>query len=263
MGSQVRPAGVGFCTYVVSAPFVAMGAIFSFFFPWEDTGPDTREDAKKEQSDVKEVANDETQDTKKKTPEVTSETKVTVPQITEEALEEADYEVVDTHNDPSSTLSAFGEESTLSASQESTLSAGSPRTPQNSFASLPSNQQLDDGFEVINQRTEDDLTSLLNVYKVATNDIVESDAIAKEEEEEEEGSPIANLKSGVEALISDLSASSGPEKDEESDSKSTTTTTSVVKDETSTSTTVVREVQTTGEVQDVGEETNREETVDP
>merc|ERR1712181_154494 len=192
--SQVRPAGVGFCTYVVSAPFVAMGAIFSFFFPWEDTGPDTREDAKKEQSDVKEVANDETQDTKKKTPEVTSETKVTVPQITEEALEEADYEVVDTHNDPSSTLSAFGEESTLSASQESTLSAGFPRTPQNSFASLPSNQQLDDGFEVINQRTEDDLTSLLNVYKVATDDVVESDDIDKEEEEEEEeGSPIANL----------------------------------------------------------------------
>merc|ERR1712192_199953 len=207
------------------------------------------------QSDVKEEVANDSQDAKKKTPaEVTSETKVTVPQITEEALEEADYEVVETHSDPSSTLSA---------SQESTLSAGFPRTPQNSFASLPSNQQLDDGFEVINQRTEDDLTSLLNVYKVATNDIVESDAIAKEEEEEEEGSPIANLKSGVEALISDLSASSGPEKDEESDSKSTTTTTSVVKDETSTSTTVVREVQTTGEVQDVGEETNREETVDP
>merc|ERR1712181_89736 len=247
--SQVRPAGVGFCTYVVSAPFVAMGAIFSFFFPWEDTGPDTREDAKKEQSDVKEVANDETQDTKKKTPEVTSETKVTVPQITEEALEEADYEVVDTHNDPS----------TLSASQESTLSAGFPRTPQNSFASLPSGQQQDDGFEVINQRQEDDLTSLLNVYKVATDDVVESDDIEnKEEEGEEEGSPIANLKSGVEALLTDLTASSGPEKEEESGCKSTTTTTSssVVKEETSTSTTVVEEVQQTiGEVQDVREET--------
>merc|ERR1711971_410195 len=142
-----------------SAPFVAMGAILSFFFPWEDTGPDTRKDTKEEQSDVKkEVDNDETQDAKKKTPEVTPETKVTVPQITEEALEEADYEVVETHNDASSTLSASGE--------ESNLSAGFPRTPQNSFATLPSNQQLDDGFEVINQRTEDDLTSLLNVYKL-------------------------------------------------------------------------------------------------
>merc|ERR1712181_37553 len=170
------------------------------------------------QSDVKEEVANDSQDAKKKTPaEVTSETKVTVPQITEEALEEADYEVVETHSDPSSTLSA---------SQESTLSAGFPRTPQNSFASLPSNQQLDDGFEVINQRTEDDLTSLLNVYKVATNDIVESDAIEnkEEEEEEEEESPTANLKSGVEALLTDLSASSGPEK--ESDSKSTTTTSS-------------------------------------
>merc|ERR1712192_364714 len=160
-----------------------------------------------EQSDVD---NDDTQDTKKKTPdEVTSDAKVTVPQITEEALEEADYEVVETHNEPSSTLSALGE--------ESTLSAGFPRTPQNSFATLPTNQQQDEGFEVINQRTEDDLTSLLNVYKVATDDVVESDDIDKEEEEEEEeGSPIANLKSGVEALLTDLSASSGPEKEEES-----------------------------------------------
>merc|ERR1711971_568587 len=208
-----------------SAPFVAMGAILSFFFPWEDTGPDTRKDTKEEQSDVKkEVDNDETQDTKKKTPEVTPETKVTVPQITEEALEEADYEVVETHNDPSSTLST---------QEESTLSAGFPRTPQNSFASLPSNQQQDDGFEVINQRTEDDLTSLLNVYKVATDDAVESDDIDKEneKEEEEEGSPIANLKSGVEALLTDLSAS-GPEKDDKSGSKSTTTTSSVAKAET-------------------------------
>merc|ERR1719234_2271970 len=106
-----------------------MGAIFSFFFPWEDTGPDTREDTKVEQSDVKEeVDNDETQDTMKMTPEVISDTKVTVPQITEEALEEADYEVVETHNEPSSTLSS---------QEESTLSAGFPRTPQNSFASLP------------------------------------------------------------------------------------------------------------------------------
>merc|ERR1712192_100179 len=201
------------------------------------------------QSDVKEEVANDSQDAKKKTPaEVTSETKVTVPQITEEALEEADYEVVETHNDPSSTLSA---------SQESTLSAGFPRTPQNSFASLPSNQQQDDGFEVINQRTEDDLTSLLNVYKVATDDAVESDDIDNKEEDEEE-SPIANLKSGVEALLTDLSSSSGPEKEEES-----TTTNSVVKEETSTSTTVVQEVQTIGEVQDVREETNTEETVDP
>merc|ERR1711971_270152 len=236
-------------------PFVAMGAIFSFFFPWEDTGPDTRKDTKEEeQCDVKKVDDGDTQDTKKKTPaEVTSETKVTVPQITEEALEEADYEVVETHNDPPSTLSA---------SQESALSAGFPRTPQNSFATLPPGQQLDDGFEVINQRTEDDLTSLLNVYKVAIDDAVESDDIAKEEEEEE-GSPIANLKSGVEALLTDLSASSGPEKEDESGSKSTTTT-SAVKEETSTPTTAdVQEVQTIGEVQDVGEETNTEESVDP
>jgi len=230
-----------------------MGAIFSFFFPWEDTGPDTREDTKEEQSDVD---NDDTQDTKKKTPdEVTSDAKVTVPQITEEALEEADYEVVETHNEPSSTLSALGE--------ESTLSAGFPRTPQNSFATLPTNQQQDEGFEVINQRTEDDLTSLLNVYKVATDDdVVESDYIDKEEEKEEGSKP--NLKSGVEALLTDLSASSGPEKDEESGSKSTTTTTtSVVKEETSTFTSVVQEVQTIGEVQDVGEETNTEEAVSP
>merc|ERR1719234_719346 len=126
-----------------------MGAILSFFFPWEDTGPDTREEqAKEEQTDVKEEVDndDETQDTKKKTPDVTSETKVTVPQITEEALEEADYEVVETQDNPSSTLSASGE--------ESTLSAGFPRTPQNSFATLPAGQQQDDGFEVINQRTE-------------------------------------------------------------------------------------------------------------
>merc|ERR1712172_277140 len=223
----------------LSPLFVAMGAIFSFFFPWEDTGPDTRKDTKEEeQCDVKKVDDGDTQDTKKKTPaEVTSETKVTVPQITEEALEEADYEVVETHND----------QSTLSASQESTLSAGFPRTPQNSFASLPSSQQQDDGFEVINQRTEDDLTSLLNVYKAATDDVVESDDIDKEEEEEE---GIANLKSGVEALITDLSASAGPEKDEESGSKSTTN--SVVKEDTSTSATVVQEVHTIGEVQDVG-----------
>merc|ERR1712192_354807 len=121
--SQVRPAGGGICTYVVVhsvSPLLLPWAPFSFFFPWEDTGPDTRQDTKEEQSDVKEeVDNDDTQDTKKKTPEVTSETKVTVPKITEEALEDADYEVVETDNDPS----------TLSAQEESTLSAGFPRTP--------------------------------------------------------------------------------------------------------------------------------------
>merc|ERR1712032_261173 len=219
-----------------SSPFVAMGAILSFFFPWEDTGPDTRE-TKEEQSDVKEVDN-EPQDTKKRTPEVTSDAKVSVPKITEEALEEADYEVVETHNDPS------------------TLSVGLPRTPQSSFASLSPGQQLDDGFEVISQRAEDP-TSLLSFDTAAAAAVdVEGDVIDKEEEEE---SPIANLKSGVEAFLTDLS---GLEKGEES-SSTTTTSTSVVKEETSTSTTVVQEVQTIGEVQDMREETNTEGTIDP
>merc|ERR1711990_1133812 len=153
-----------------SSPFVAMGAILSFFFPWEDTGPDTRE-TKEEQSDVKEVDN-EPQDTKKKTPEVISDAKVSVPKITEEALEEADYEVVETQNDPS------------------TLSVGLPRTPQNSFASLSSGQQLDDGFEVISQKAEDP-TSLLSFDTATAAAVVESDDIDKVAEE---GSPIANLK---------------------------------------------------------------------
>ena len=218
-----------------------MGAILSFFFPWEDTGPDTR-DTKEEQSDVK-VVDDEPQDTKKKTPEVTSDAKVTVPKITEEALEEADYEVVETHNNPSIS------------------SVGLPRTPQNSFASLSSGQQLDDGFEVISQKAEDP-TSLLSFDTAAPAAVVvESDAIDKEEEE---GSPIANLKSGVEALLTDLSAS-GPEKEEDSSSTTTTTTSSnsVVKEETSTTTSIVQEVQTIGEVQDVREETETKETMDP
>merc|ERR1712010_228788 len=201
-----------------------MGAILSFFFPPADTAPGTG-DTKEDESGVKEVEKEvekevdsEKADTKK-TPEMTDAT-VTVPKITEEAMEEADYEVVET-NDPS----------TLSA-------AGFPRTPQNSFAnlpSLPSAGQLDDGFEVISQRTEESTTSLLNVDNTAA--VVEN----KEDEEEEDESPIANLKSGVEALLTDLSASAaGPEQEEESAS---TTTTGVVTEETSTTTTIVQEVQ--------------------
>merc|ERR1712037_469819 len=119
-----------------SLTLVAMGAILSFFFPPADTAPDTG-DTKEDESGVKEVEKEvdsEKADTKK-TPEMTDAT-VTVPKITEEAMEEADYEVVET-SDPS------------------TLSAGFPRTPQISCAklpSLPSAGQLDDGFEVISQR---------------------------------------------------------------------------------------------------------------
>merc|ERR1712037_314974 len=218
-----------------SLPFVAMGAILSFFFPWEDTGPDTR-DTKEDETSVKEV--DSEKPDIKKTPEIT-DTKATAPKITEEAMEEADYEVVET-SDPS------------------TLSASSfPRTPQNSFAnlpSLPSAGQLDDGFEVISQRAEEP-TSLLNVDNTAA---VAGNEEAKEDEEE---SPIANLKSGVEALLTDLSASAGPEKEDES--VSTTITSSVAKEETSTTTTVVQEVQSIGEVEDDNKEaTKSEETMD-
>ena len=203
----------------LSPLFVAMGAILSFFFPWEDTGPDTR-DTKEDEGGVKEVDKD-TPDIKK-TPEMTAEANVSVPKITEEAMEEADYEVVETSCDP----------------------AGFPRTPQNSFANLPSLPagQLDDGFEVISQRAEEP-TSLLNVDNSVEND--------------EEESPIASLKSGVEALLTDLAASAGPEQEEES---TTTTSSSVVKEETSTTTTnVAEEVQSIGEVQ---EETKTEETMD-
>merc|ERR1712179_523440 len=205
-----------------SLPFVAMGAILSFFFPWEDTGPDTR-DTNEDETSVKEV--DSEKPDIKKTPEIT-DTKVTAPKITEEAMEEADYEVVET-------------------SDGSTLTSSFPRTPQNSFAnlpSLPSAGQLDDGFEVISQRTEEP-TSLLNIDNTAV--VVENEEDKKEEEDE---SPIANLKSGVEALLTDLSASAaGPEQEEES--ASTTTSSSVVTEETSTTTTVVQqEVQSIGEV---------------
>merc|ERR1711934_674348 len=204
-----------------SLPFVAMGAILSFFFPWEDTGPDTR-DTKEDETSVKEV--DSEKPDIKKTPEIT-DTKVTAPKITEEAMEEADYEVVET-------------------SDGSTLTSSFPRTPQNSFAnlpSLPSAGQLDDGFEVISQRAEEP-TSLINVDNTA--------AVAENEEakDEDEESPIANLKSGVEALLTDLSASAGPEQEDES--VSTTTVSSVAKEETSTITTVVQEVQSIGEVED-------------
>ena len=225
----------------LSLTLVAMGAILSFFFPPADAAPDTSE-TKEDESGVKEVEKEvdsEKADTKK-TPEMTDAT-VTVPKITEEAMEEADYEVVET-NDPS----------TLSA-------AGFPRTPQNSFAnlpSLPSAGQLDDGFEVISQRTEESTTSLLNVDNTAA--VVENKE-AKEEEEDE--SPIANLKSGVEALLTDLSASAaGPEQEEESVS---TTTSSVVTEETSTTTTIVQEVQSIGEVEDNAKEaTKTEETME-
>merc|ERR1712110_360257 len=206
-----------------SLPFVAMGAILSFFFPSGDTPPDTS-DTKEDESVVKDVEKADT----KKTPEVT-EAKATAPKITEEAMEEADYEVVET-SDPS------------------TLSAGFPRTPQNSFAnlpSIPSAGQLDDGFEVISQRTEEP-TSLLNVDNTA--------AVVENEETKEEEAPIANLKSGVEALLTDLSASAGPEQVE--GESSSTTTSSVVREETSTTSTIVQEVQSVGEV----EEDNKEAT---
>merc|ERR1712037_776347 len=219
-----------------SLPFVAMGAILSFFFPWEDTGPDTR-DTKEDETSVKEV--DSEKPDIKKTPEIT-DTKVTAPKITEEAMEEADYEVVET-------------------SDGSTLTSSFPRTPQNSFAnltSLPAAGQLDDGFEVISPRAEEP-TSLINVDNTAA--VAENEEAKKEDEDEE--SPIANLKSGVEALLTDLSASAGPEKEDES--VSTTITSSVAKEETSTTTTVVQEVQSIGEVEDDNKEgTKSEETMD-
>merc|ERR1712212_1276739 len=213
--------------------FVAMGAILSFFFPGEDTTPPDTRDTPEDEGGVKEVDND-TPDIKK-TPETTAEANVSVPKITEEAMEEADYEVVETSCDPS------------------TLSAGFPRTPQNSFANLPSLPagQLDDGFEVISQRAEE-TTSLLNVDNSAV-------VVENAEAEEQEESPIASLKSGVEALLTDLSASSGPEQEEES----TTTSSSVVKEDTATTTTtVVQEVQSIGEVQDDKEAAKTEETMD-
>merc|ERR1712110_715018 len=100
---------------------------------------------------------------------------------------------------------------------------------------------------------------LLNVDNTAA--VVENKE-AKENEEEGDESPIANLKSGVEALLTDLSASAaGPEQEEES--ASTTTTSSVVTEETSTTTTIVQEVQSIGEVEDNAKEaTKTEETME-
>ena len=225
---------------------VAMGGILSFFFPWEDTGPDNREETDVKQVDDKEVDDEKTEvEEKVEVPAAT----VIVSKVTEEAMEEADYELVEKNDDSSTSLSAF------------------PRTPQNSFASLPSlpTGQVDDGFEVITQGKTDESTTALDIASVAA-------AVAKSEditnnETEVEASPIANLKSGVEALLTDLSAA-GPQEEEHSTSKSglemeqeenTTTkveTTSNKEENASSSANVEQEqVQSIGEVQDDQEET--------
>ena len=230
---------------------VAMGGILSFFFPWEDTGPDNREETEVKQVDNQEVDDDKTEVEEK--PEVPAAT-VIVSKVTEEAMEEADYELVEKNDDSSTSLSAF------------------PRTPQNSFASLPSlpTGQVDDGFEVITQGKTDESTTALDIASVAA-------AVAKSEditnnETEVEASPIANLKSGVEALLTDLSAA-GPQEEEDSTNKSglemeqeeeTTTKVEITsnkeenassKEETASSSTNVEQVQSIGEVQDDQEET--------
>ena len=198
------------------------------------------------QVDGKEVDDEKTEVEEK--PEVPAAT-VIVSKVTEEAMEEADYELVEKNDDSSTSLSAF------------------PRTPQNSFASLPSlpTGQVDDGFEVITQgKTESESTTALDIASVAA-------AVAKSEditnnETEVEASPIANLKSGVEALLTDLSAA-GPQEEEDSSNKSglemeqeeenTTTkvetTTNLV--ENASSSANVEQVQSIGEVQDNQEET--------
>merc|ERR1711962_144586 len=220
---------------------VAMGGILSFFFPWEDTGPDNREETEVKQVDDKEVDDDKTEVEEK--PEVQAAT-VIVSKVTEEAMEEADYELVEKNDDSSSSLSAF------------------PRTPQNSFASLPSlpTGQVDDGFEVITQGKTDESTTALDIASVAA-------AVAKSEditnnETEVEASPIANLKSGVEALLTDLSAA-GPQEEEDSTNKSglemeleeeenisTKVETASSQEENASSSTNVEQVQSIGEVQD-------------
>merc|ERR1712107_734909 len=210
----------------------------------EDTGPDNREDTEVKQVDGKEVEDDKTEVEEK--PEVPAAT-VIVSKVTEEAMEEADYEVVEKNDDSSTSLSAF------------------PRTPQNSFASLPSlpTGQVDDGFEVITQgKTESESTTALDIASVAA-------AVAKGEditnnETEVETSPIANLKSGVEALLTDLSAAV-PQEEEDSTKKSgleqeeeNTTTkeeTATNKEDNASSSTNVELVQSIGEVQDDQEET--------
>merc|ERR1712107_451977 len=215
------------CFYT-SQLLVAMGGILSFFFPWEDTGPDNREDTEVKQVDGKEVDDDKTEVEEK--PEVSAAT-VIVSKVTEEAMEEADYELVEKNYDSSTSLSAF------------------PRTPQNSFASLPSlpTGQVDDGFEVITQGKTDEPTAALDIASVAA-------AVAKSEnitnnETEVEASPIANLKSGVEALLTDLSAA-GPQEEEDSTKKS-----GLEQEKEASSSTNVELVQSIGEVQDDQEET--------
>merc|ERR1711962_1998992 len=223
---------------------VAMGGILSFFFPREDTGPDNREDTEVKQVDDKEIEDDKTEVEQK--PEVQAAT-VIVSKVTEEVMEEADYELVEKNDDSSTSLSAF------------------PRTPQNSFASLPSSPtgQVDEGFEVITQGKTDESPTALDIASVAA-------AVAKSEditnnETEVEASPIANLKSGVEALLTDLSAA-GPQEEEDSTNKSglkleqeeeTTSKveTTTTKEENASSSTNVEQVQSIGEVQDDQEET--------
>ena len=196
------------------------------------------------QVDGKEVDDDKTEVEEK--PEVSAAT-VIVSKVTEEAMEEADYELVEKNDDSSTSLSAF------------------PRTPQNSFASLPSlpTGQVDDGFEVITQGKTYEPTTALDIASVVA-------AVAKSEditnnETEVEASPIANLKSGVEALLTDLSAA-GPQEEEDSTNKSglemeqeEETTTKVEttsnKEENASSSTNVEQVQSIGEVQDDQEET--------
>merc|ERR1719357_88946 len=197
------------------------------------------------QVDDKEVEDDKTEVKEKQ--EVKAAT-VIVSKVTEEAMEEADYELVEKNDDSSTSLSAF------------------PRTPQNSFASLPSSPtgRVDDGFEVIAQGKTDESTTALDIANIAA-------AVAKSEditnnETEDEASPIANLKSGVEALLTDLSAA-GPQEEEDSTNKSglkmeqeeENTTTKVEttsnREENVSSSTNVEQVQSIGEVQDDQEET--------
>ena len=198
------------------------------------------------QVDDKEVDDEKTEvEEKVEVPAAT----VIVSKVTEEPMEEADYEVVEKNDDSSTSLSAF------------------PRTPQNSFASLPSlpTGQVDDGFEVITQGKTDEPTTALDIASVAA-------AVAKSEditnnETEVEASPIANLKSGVEALLTDLSAA-GPQEEEDSTNKSglemeqeeeeNTTTkveTTTNLEENASSSANVEQVQSIGEVQDDQEET--------
>merc|ERR1712240_846958 len=237
LGRGGAALGFGLACFYTSQLLVAMGGILSFFFPWEDTGPDNREETEVKQVDGKEVEDEKTEVEEK--PEVPAAT-VIVSKVTEEAKEEADYELVEKNDDSSTSLSAF------------------PRTPQNSFASLPSlpTGQVDDGFEVITQGKTDESSTALDIASVAA-------AVAKGEditnnETEVEASPIANLKSGVEALLTDLSAA-GPQEEEDSTNKSglememqeentiTKVETTSNKEENASSSTNVEQVQSIGE----------------